>query len=897
MSSQHDQLSPQPSSPASIAGQVATAPSNPSAATTTKQPSKKQGLGKNSEMLAILNIDERGKVFQLWPTGDVYRTYEEYVEQLVAQKQPIWTCRFSGRSHLTFDDAFDSEQRAEAQIMSLPDHVKRILLQRIHGSSESIDGLAQALVDLTVTGPAVGDCVRVTVDGQAMTGRIAAIDDTVDPVQYRVELVGPTRSEDDSPVLAGEVGASGLGTLKVLEQKPMISKALAKKITRGFASRHPSTSQWMLDARICERYGFTPLMGAADGNSIQEQAFGSRMGGDLVFPQAPFAKVEEALPAYLTQDYPVPDLLVPVELRSTSTWPQPKPYEFDQRALESWNFLHVFAGPLELTPFSLEDWERALQKSEDQWVIWEETLIALIKPLIAHRREVSKTAFATLMRGLLEAVKGLQKDNIEMAGKLYMVEESTEEERFEENSSSSSSSGSRSSSGPEIELPRRGRGRPRKALRSSEVVRKSIRTLARLLPVVVVRPKKKTKRAFLDVRALKWYDLPVADHLLHQGYRKARIDSSTGYQLLVGMLVELESGIDWITGFLDGNPSILMAMVGIGELDGVRNLPGVFYSLSTPSLVALTHALVRANGQLPWLREWVNAQIEARDESRRHSRDLDSLRRTLKREISELGLQIGTLQARIEHPEEDQHALGKELKSLESKLRKLQAQECSATRQIEGCELSLCDRLWIEPLGIDRWARRYWCVAKRLFVEIDENRGQFFINEERPAEFAAIEDTDLDEKAPSVHEAVESPQHRPKASRHDTMTSVDIETQEPDEKAAQFAPRWHCYCAQSQLEDLLAYLSPYGRLESELLVALEELKNTLFAPQGTAGNADEEETADRTDTSEIFDMFSDERSDGEHESAGRRMRTRRAARGKPSTLSDKQAQLYVNTMR
>lgn len=504
-------------------------------------------------MLGTPSTDERSKVFQLWPTGDIYRTYREYVEQLVAQKQPIWTCRFSGRSHLTFDDAFDSEQRAEAQFMNLPDGVRRTLLQRIHGSNESIDGLAQTLVDLTVAGPAVGDCVRVTVDGQAMTGRIAAIDDTVDPVQYRVELLGLTRLEDDNPVLAGEVGASGSGTLKVLEQKPMISKALAKKVIRGFASRHASTSQWNLDYRICERYGIAPLIEATDDNSIRGQAFGRRVVSDLPFPQAPSPK--EVLPAYLTQDYPVPDLLVPVELLSGSKWPQPRPYEFDRRALESWNFLHVFADPLELTPFSIDDWEQALRKGREQWVIWEEALIALIKPLIAHRRGVSKAAFAALVRGPLEAVKGLQRDDIEMADTtLHLADASTEEERFEEASSSDDSG---SSTEPEVSLPRRGRGRPRKTPpRGTETVRKSIRTLARSLPVVAVRPKRKrARRVPLDVRTVKWHDAPVADQLLHQGHRKARVDSSTGHQLLVGMLVELESsGIDWIAGFLDGNP-------------------------------------------------------------------------------------------------------------------------------------------------------------------------------------------------------------------------------------------------------------------------------------------------------------------------------------------------------
>ena len=59
----------------------------------------------------------------------------------------------------------------------------------------------------------------------------------------------------------------------------------------------------------------------------------------------------------------------------------------------------------------------------------------------------------------------------------------------------------------------------------------------------------------------------------------------------------------------------------------------VFYELSSESLLHIVDWLVRANGQLPWLREWVNTQLETREESRRQARDYDLQRRSLKREL------------------------------------------------------------------------------------------------------------------------------------------------------------------------------------------------------------------------------------------------------------------------
>ena len=81
--------------------------------------------------------------------------------------------------------------------------------------------------------------------------------------------------------------------------------------------------------------------------------------------------------------------------------------------------------------------------------------------------------------------------------------------------------------------------------------RRSIRTLAKSLPDVVLRPKKQAPPPF-EFRTLKWYDSVTASQLLHETQRKAKVDSSVANSLLLGMFVELEPQVEWIATFLGG---------------------------------------------------------------------------------------------------------------------------------------------------------------------------------------------------------------------------------------------------------------------------------------------------------------------------------------------------------
>ena len=380
--------------------------------TTTNQtkPPKNEMLTTTDTTTTKESNGPNDRVFQLWPTGETFNRYQDYVHAMFSHKQPVWTCRFTGRTGLLYKEAYESEKKAEAQILALPEELRKQLLKRVHGSIESIEQLAQALVDMTLTGPGVGDCVKVTVEGEQMIGKIVEVITGPGPVQYRVELLGPVTNDEPSHDLAGEVGATGTGVLHVLESKSLISRNLAKKLIRGCATRKHQYSPWAVDDSLCKKHQLAPLLPVSNTKSVATQVFGGKEFG------APIKALEElVLPEYLAQEYPVPDLLVPYQLIGSCQWPSPQESVHSLLTLETWNFLHEFGDPLELAPFDLEDWEGALKKRPSSWIIWEETVIALLKPLFAHRRGISKTAFANLMQCLREDVPDLVTANNEQS--------------------------------------------------------------------------------------------------------------------------------------------------------------------------------------------------------------------------------------------------------------------------------------------------------------------------------------------------------------------------------------------------------------------------------------------------------------------------------------------------
>lgn len=307
----------------------------------------------------------------------------------------------------------------------------------------------------------------------------------------------------------------------------------------------------------------------------------------------------------------------------------------------------------------------------------------------------------------------------------------------------------------------------------------------------------------------------------------------------------------------------------------------VFYELSSESLSHIVNWLVRVNGQLPWLREWVNGQLEAREGSRRQAREYDLQRRALKRELNDTEAQIKMLQARPNLETDD--ATSKDLKGAESRAKKLTFKLSETENLIKDCDTRAFEGVRVEAIGVDRWTRRYWHLADRLWVEIDVERSEFCAQQQdvivREDEPIVI---DVDEvPTPGVPIAASAPTtfSTPGRAVH-AVNTIDGEAEHTNKPSPTC---WYQYTRPEHIEALKSYLSPFGLQESELLVALQDLPPTLYTTQlSSPGTKD-------------ADMFDDELGSNVSDAAISPAPTRK--RRRPPIVEIGARKNYVNKLR
>ncbi len=59
------------------------------------------------------------QVWHIESTGEVFRSYEAYLQRVELYKQGVWSCKYTGKGGLTFEDAQAAEAKAVKQLDSV----------------------------------------------------------------------------------------------------------------------------------------------------------------------------------------------------------------------------------------------------------------------------------------------------------------------------------------------------------------------------------------------------------------------------------------------------------------------------------------------------------------------------------------------------------------------------------------------------------------------------------------------------------------------------------------------------------------------------------------------------------------------------------------------------------
>ncbi|WZN65686.1 WAC domain-containing protein [Chloropicon roscoffensis] len=119
-------------------------------------------------------------VYVMRTTGEVFETYDDYLECHRSYAARKWTCRLTGVSNLTFEEALQSETKAGLYTEELPGTHVKPALEIVHHSLLSVDQLVRKIVS-TFTGQLVpGESVRVGEKDYVVMGEA---DQERDPIQ------------------------------------------------------------------------------------------------------------------------------------------------------------------------------------------------------------------------------------------------------------------------------------------------------------------------------------------------------------------------------------------------------------------------------------------------------------------------------------------------------------------------------------------------------------------------------------------------------------------------------------------------------------------------------------------------------------------------------------------
>eukprot|EP00762_Andalucia_godoyi_P003119 ANDGO_01151.mRNA.1 DDT domain-containing protein DDB_G0282237 len=209
-------------------------------------------------------MPEGTSYFEVRFTGEVFLDYEEYVQRILEYQSKRWTCKFTGKSGLRFEEALVSERNYQETVQQFPVFLESALERNVHGSRLNISDLVNALyerVELSVF------------EGEVSFADLQHDSDLLYPIMIEAELTNPavlkkmpivgvahamlgeeSKKEqeriNDSRTFRvrrlDEVEHHDISFRDVQRQKPVVSKTLIRMWLKGVASKNTKTHVWIV---------------------------------------------------------------------------------------------------------------------------------------------------------------------------------------------------------------------------------------------------------------------------------------------------------------------------------------------------------------------------------------------------------------------------------------------------------------------------------------------------------------------------------------------------------------------------------------------------------------------------------------------------------------------------
>lgn len=310
------------------------------------------------------DLDPKEKVFEVRFTKEIFRDYQEYLNRLNLYRRRVWTCKVSGKSNLTYEEALVSEQRAAEKAQQLPRELISPVLQMVQYSTLSLTDLVNKIYGRLQEDLFEGLELHAKKDGSDAACKILKVIGSGNTTSYEV---GWTDKEN------AVISTSVLRADDLIRKKAPSGRNMLKLFIRESTSQN---SPWIVHTSLAKKYGIPtePPEGMMNGEGLPKTR--KRLeNGTLEDARKRLKQDEEQL---VPVKYPIDDLLVkpaaddPVLSKRCPTSTDFKvPLYSVGDLLMVWDFCMSFGRLLCLSPFSLSDLENAICHKESNVLIVE----------------------------------------------------------------------------------------------------------------------------------------------------------------------------------------------------------------------------------------------------------------------------------------------------------------------------------------------------------------------------------------------------------------------------------------------------------------------------------------------------------------------------------------------
>ncbi|CAD5331190.1 unnamed protein product [Arabidopsis thaliana] len=345
------------------------------------------------------NLEPQELVYQVRLTNEIFRDYQLYLKRLNLYRNRVWTCKSTGKTSLSYEEALDSEKQAGKKVQTLPRELVAPALRIIQFSTLSLKDLADKIATELQDCFFPGAELYGEMDGELHPCKILRIvTDGDSKPQYEVGFLDKNKEVDDNTVLFGE---------DLSWKKFPFSRNFLKSFIRDSTCH---SIPWVVNDYLAKAHEITRKIPKElqnkyvfqNGELVQQRKQEDKTGrenrkrkraenGKHVAEETDRevnGSEEEAI------NYPIEDLLLPPDPDVTQR-PSPSrdfsvPMDCVGDLLMVWDFCTSFGRQLHLWRFSLEDFENAVCHKESNLVLIMEVHACLFRFLINERGDSFK---------------------------------------------------------------------------------------------------------------------------------------------------------------------------------------------------------------------------------------------------------------------------------------------------------------------------------------------------------------------------------------------------------------------------------------------------------------------------------------------------------------------------